>query len=1428
VVTSASGQTNSFTAVDDSDTLLAVRSATNFVDLTDSGFGYTVPAFDFAEASVDLSKIGVTTGCPGFSTGHIRSRTGGDPGSSQLKDAAPPFNIDLNNCGKVTIIKNAVPNDAQDFHYTATGGAPLADFDLDNDGDNSNALSNKKTFDQVPPGDYTVTEGATAGWKLTDLSCDDGNSTVDLNTGKATIKVGANEHVTCTYTNTKLGSITIVKDAVPNDDQDFAYSGALGAFNLDDDGNNGNTLSNTKTVTGLEPGSYAVTEAAAAGWDLTALSCNDGGTTTDLATRTATIDLDAGEDITCTYTNTKRGSITIIKDAVPNDPQDFAFTGLGGFSLDDDGDNGNTLSNTFVAPNLTPGSYTVTEGDVSGWELTGLTCNDGDGGTTVSVADRKAVIDLDPGQSITCTYVNTKAGRIIVDKVTDPSGDPQSFTFTTTGAGYTGFSLTDAAQPHDSGDLKPGTYSVAEQTPAGWDLTSATCTGGQSPESINLAAGQTVTCTFNNQKDANIVVVKQTDPDGDPASFEFDTNYGSNFSLKDGQQNDSGDLDPGTYSVAELPAAGWDLTSATCSDGSNPAAIGLSAGETVTCTFNNQKDAHIIVVKQTDPDGDPASFEFDSNYGSNFSLKDGEQNDSGDLDPGTYSVAELTPAGWDLTSSTCSDGSNPSAIGLSAGETVTCTFTNTKRGTIIVKKMTSPTDTQDTFTFSGDASGSIGNGGTITKTNLVPGTYTSVEAVKAGWDLGSIVCDDVQSDSASSGDVATRTATFKLDPGETVTCTFFNAQRGTITIIKDAQPNGPQDFHYDFTGLEGPVAFDLDDDNDGTLSNLKSFSDLVAGSYSVTEADLEGWDLTSLECETFGTGTSAKIDAATAELTLADGGSITCTYVNSKPSIEIVKTAGDAEDGDEFVSPPGPVTYHYHVTNSGPVALENIVVTDDNGTPGNASDDFTADCPKTTLDAGESMDCSKTVTVTADRTNTGTANGFSLKGTPVTDSDIAFVRIPGVGIDKSADDDLVEQNQTVTYTITVTVESGPVSDATVTDTLPVGQTYVAGSSKVNGSPSEPVVTDGGKTLTWSLGTLDDEDSGLEITYDVTIDANATTDTQVNEVTLCVSELPKCEESHEDVTPQIPSISIVKTAGDAVDGEVYTTEAGPVTYTYVVTNTGPLALHAVVVTDDNGTPGDTSDDFELDCPKDTLAVTESMTCTSTRTITVDTTNIALVTGLSPENNPVSDADNAVVEILEHGLVIAKSNNAPLKPIQLPDGTTVEIPTAPEGTTVEFTLNYTFTGDPVTSGIITDVIPVGLTYQAGTATNSDEFTFQNYNPATRTLTWTAEEVTKNGTVTYKAKVDVGAAKLTQPLINVATIDSAQTEPDSDTSQVFVPAPPKVETGPPTDIEGTVPGAPGSSLPLILAILGVILLTVAFVTPVPAAARRRNRQR
>ncbi len=472
--------------------------------------------------------------------------------------------------------------------------------------------------------------------------------------------------------------------------------------------------------------------------------------------------------------------------------------------------------------------------------------------------------------------------------------------------------------------------------------------------------------------------------------------------------------------------------------------------------------------------------------------------------------------------------------------------------------------------------------------------------------------------------------------------------------------------------------------------------------------------------------------------------------------------------------------------------------------------------------------------------NTAVLDHASIDPTPASASEA--VQCPEIDIIKGANDDLVEPNQTVTFLLDVEVVDGPVTNGVVTDTLPVGQTYVAGSAESKVSPAsafsadEPTVSADGRTLTWNFPILVTGDPSLTIMYDVTIDADASGATQANEARICVSENQLCDSDDEDVTPEFPDIEIVKTAGDAEDGDVFETVPGDVTYTYVVTNTGPLPLSEVTVTDDAGTPGDTSDDFTADCPQTTLAVDESMTCTFTIDVQVDTTNVAVARGVTAEGNPVEDDDDAEVVVLEFGLIIDKTNDAPLEPLELPDGTIVDLPTADEGDTVTYTLDYDLLGDPVTNGVITDVLPVGITYVTGSATNNAEFTFQGYSSATRTLTWTAENVTEDGSVTYQATIDVGASELDQPLVNVATIDSAETPPDDDDSPVYVPTIPAGATAtpritlPPTDALATDTPAssnPGFALMLALLALAALILVIGFVTPVPASVRERPRR-
>ncbi|MDX1416040.1 MAG: hypothetical protein R3293_17720 [Candidatus Promineifilaceae bacterium] len=207
-----------------------------------------------------------------------------------------------------------------------------------------------------------------------------------------------------------------------------------------------------------------------------------------------------------------------------------------------------------------------------------------------------------------------------------------------------------------------------------------------------IAPGETVffddiTLTACYEDIGEIIIEKQTDPPGSPQKFKFQASWlgdGSeayDFELSHGQSHQSGALSSGTYSVSELPVAGWNQTSATCDDGSSPGSISLQAGETVTCTFQNAQvnDSYIIVMKQSSPAGSSQKFEFQASWtGASFELSDGQSIQSPALSPGTYSVSELPVSGWKLVGATCNDGSNPASISLQAGETVICVFQNVK------------------------------------------------------------------------------------------------------------------------------------------------------------------------------------------------------------------------------------------------------------------------------------------------------------------------------------------------------------------------------------------------------------------------------------------------------------------------------------------------------------------------------------------------------------------------------------------------------------------------------------------------------------------------------------------------------------------------------------------------------------------------------
>jgi uncharacterized repeat protein (TIGR01451 family) len=168
----------------------------------------------------------------------------------------------------------------------------------------------------------------------------------------------------------------------------------------------------------------------------------------------------------------------------------------------------------------------------------------------------------------------------------------------------------------------------------------------------------------------------------------------------------------------------------------------------------------------------------------------------------------------------------------------------------------------------------------------------------------------------------------------------------------------------------------------------------------------------------------------------------------------------------------------------------------------------------------------------------------------------------------------------------------------------------------------------------------------------------------------------------------------------------------------------------------------------------------------------------------------------------------------------------VPLSKVGDVLTFTLAYTIVNPPVTGGIITDVLPAGLDYVAGSATTNAWFTAVNYDAGTRTLTWTAPIVSTNGSVTYQTAV---TATGSQSIDNVTVIDSAQTTPDDGKDTVHLQqvlaetSRPQITLPPTSTANQAGTGSAGASLGLILLILSGIGIFAGLLVPARARIRR-----
>ncbi len=376
----------------------------------------------------------------------------------------------------------------------------------------------------------------------------------------------------------------------------------------------------------------------------------------------------------------------------------------------------------------------------------------------------------------------------------------------------------------------------------------------------------------------------------------------------------------------------------------------------------------------------------------------------------------------------------------------------------------------------------------------------------------------------------------------------------------------------------------------------------------------------------------------------------------TNPSIEILKTALDGTE-DQLVNPGGTATFEITVTNTGSVALENIVVSD----PLSPNCDMLIDM----LGAGASTSYICTLdNVQADFVNTADVIADPVGGgTPVTDEDNTNVSLtnPAVDIVKTAtdgsDEQIINPGGTATFEITVT-NTGDIAleNIVIND--------VESPSCNNTIPSLEI----GASITYTCE-LENVSGSFTNTATVTADPLGGGD-------------PVADIDDSEVVAANPSIEISKTGIDGLEPQSVN-PGGTATFEITVTNTGDADLENIIITDPNATACETTIPF--------LAVGELVTYTCTlENITSDFVNVVdVVADPVGGGDPITDTDDSEVLLSNPSIAISKTGLGGVEPqLVNPGGTaTFEITIANTG---DVALENIVITDPIAPGCET-VIP-----------------------------------------------------------------------------------------------------------------------------------------
>lgn len=497
------------------------------------------------------------------------------------------------------------------------------------------------------------------------------------------VTLAAGDAKTCTITNTRKPTLTVNKVCVPTTDP--------GKFNLRIDaataGTGGDASCGGTTGAVITTiGTHTASETAGTGTNLADYASLIGG---DCASD-GTVTLAAGQNKTCTITNTKKATLTVNKVCVPTND-------AGKFNLQIDAATAGTGANascggTTGAVTVTATSHTV--GETQGTATLLSNYNTLIGGDCAS----DGTVTLAPGDNKTCTITNTRKPTLTVNKVCAPTNDAGKFNLQIDAA--TAGTGADALCGGTTGAVVTtiGTHTAGETQGTGTLLSNYTTaiTGDcASNGSVTLAAGDNKTCTITNTRLPRLTVNKVCVPTNDGGKFNLQIDAataGTGANASCGGTTGAVTSTIGSHTVGETAGTATDLANydkAITGDCASNGSITLAAGDNKTCTITNSKLPSLTVVKTVIGTG--ATFAFTgtgTGVTASFNLSPASNSSISTtfahIAIGAKSITETLLANYVLTGLGCDKGAviydplltQTVNTTLAYGDSVTCTFQN--------------------------------------------------------------------------------------------------------------------------------------------------------------------------------------------------------------------------------------------------------------------------------------------------------------------------------------------------------------------------------------------------------------------------------------------------------------------------------------------------------------------------------------------------------------------------------------------------------------------------------------------------------------------------------------------------------------------------------------------------------------------------------